>query len=295
MNYKVQLRYFLMVATAFILSTAHAQDLIVTYEGDSLNCKITKIKDNFVYFIFTYDNSHRKTLLPLDKITYYQYNYYYQPELSPDILRKHASFSRFKIALSGGWSYRLGKVSDMVPMDYQSYVKKLKMGYHYGGDITFYVSKQWGFGIKSTNFRAKNELLNVPYTSMDGTVVYGVMRDDISIYLIAPYVSSRVFDSYNRHSLMFNFGIGYVGYDNKAVLLSDIRIKGSTLGLLWDVGYDIGLTKNIALGFQFSFIAATLTSCDITSGGYTQHVTLSKGTYENLSRIDVSVGVRVNL
>ena len=39
MNYKVQLRYFLMVATAFILSTAHAQDLIVTYEGIPLIVK----------------------------------------------------------------------------------------------------------------------------------------------------------------------------------------------------------------------------------------------------------------
>ena len=33
-----------------------AQDLIVTIDNDSINCKITKIKPDFIYFTFKYKN-----------------------------------------------------------------------------------------------------------------------------------------------------------------------------------------------------------------------------------------------
>lgn len=68
------------------ITYCYAQDLIVTNLGDSLNCKISRVKDTRIYFTFEHHGEMRKTLYPLDKVTFYDYNYYKKKQKVQDTL-----------------------------------------------------------------------------------------------------------------------------------------------------------------------------------------------------------------
>ena len=89
-----------------------------------------------------------------------------------------------------------------------------------------------------------------------------------------------------------NLSLGYMGYSNDKVIIDKYKMTGSTMGLSFDVGYDIGLSENLSLGFQISFLTGTLFEYDWNDGRKTETIKLEKGEYESLNRIDFSVGLR---
>ncbi len=285
---------FVLISVTVFSISIHAQDLIVTSEGDSLNCKITKIRADNMYFTFKHKDEIRSTLLPLGQVRFHQYNYYQVSEVPADKVLGNEIYPHFRAAITGGWSYRVAKLAKNIPSDFEQYIKDLKSGYQYGLDLSYYFSEQLGFGFKYCNYRSKNEIDNVNVTLPDGSSQYGKMSDDISINFIGPFFSTRLLNADKKNSLLMNLGIGYMGYKDKAVLISDFLIKSNTLGLCWDIGYDIGLSENFAIGFQFSYMIGTLTQYKLSDGVNTQTVKLEKGNFESLSRIDFSVGLRFN-
>lgn len=88
------------------------------------------------------------------------------------------------------------------------------------------------------------------------------------------------------------FSLGYMGYSNNKVIIDKYKMTGSTMGLSYDIGYNIGLSENVSLGFLISFISGTLFEYDWDDGTTKETIKLEKGEYESLSRIDFSVGLR---
>ncbi len=279
-----------LIFIAFFLLTGlsaslQAQDLIVTKEGDSLNCTITKVETDFIYFRIAKDGGVLNTLLPMPDISYYRYRFYPTSEIPVDAKMAAAKdFPRFRLAINGGWSYRLAKAADSNSPEVDEYIKELKSGYSYGADVTLYWSGYSGIGARYDVFRSKNEL-------EDGSFL--LASDDISITFIGPYYSSRFLMADKKNSLMFNAGLGYVGYKDKAYFVSDYELTGVTAGLLLDIGYDIGLSKSIAMGFQLSLIGGILTQYKLDDGFNTQTIKLEEDEYEGLGRINLSVGLRL--
>ena len=276
--------FFLLIG---MTAPMHAQDLIVTAQGDSLNSKITKVEPDYVYFSINKDGGVLNTLLPMAEVRYYKYNYYATSALPADAgVDGPKDFPRLRLAINGGWSYRLAKVAGNLSSTQQDYIKGLKSGYSYGAEIAYYWSKKAGIGAKYDVFRSKNELEDV-----SGQAV--VLSDDISISFIGPYYGSRFLTANKKNSFVMNLGLGYVGYNDKAFFGSDYELTGGTAGLLLDVGYDIGLSKSFALGFQVSFIGGTLTQYKIDDGFNTTTIELDEDEYEGLARINLSVGLRL--
>ena len=265
----------------------YAQDLIVTAQGDSLNSKITKVEPDYVYFSINKDGGVLNTLLPMAEVRYYKYNYYATSALPADArIDGPKDFPRLRLAVNGGLSYRLAKIAGNLSSTQQEYIKGLKSGYSYGAEIAYYWSRKAGIGAKYDVFRSKNELEDVA-----GQTV--VLSDDVSISFIGPYYGSRFLTANKKNSFLMNVGLGYVGYNDKAFFGSDYELTGGTAGLLVDVGYDIGLSKSFALGFQVSFIGGTLTQYKIDDGFSTTTIELDEDEYEGLARINLSVGLRL--
>ena len=75
-NNKLKQILTILVIAASVFSM-QAQDLIVTQEGDSLNCRITQIDlSGLLRFLFKHKGEIRSTLLPLKQVRSYQYAYY---------------------------------------------------------------------------------------------------------------------------------------------------------------------------------------------------------------------------
>ncbi|MGC3976815.1 MAG: hypothetical protein QM751_00370 [Paludibacteraceae bacterium] len=271
-----------------------AQDLIITTEGDTLNCKITKIKSGYIYFTFKHKDEIRNTLLPDNQVKSYQLKYYQAAEVPEKTVKSKEIYPRFRGAINGGWSYRTAKVSDNTPSGLEQYMNNLKSGFHYGLDGAYYFSELLGVGIKYNNFNSKNKMDDIQLRFSDGTYVNGELSDNISINFIGSFFSMRFLNSTKQNCFLINWGMGYLGYYDKAVLIDNYSMSGSTFGVTLDIGYDIGLSKNLALGLQLSYTSGTLTQYKLTQGGFSQTVKLKSENYENLSHINLSIGLRFN-
>ncbi|OQC59765.1 MAG: hypothetical protein BWX51_01381 [Bacteroidetes bacterium ADurb.Bin012] len=269
-----------------------AQDLIVTIDNDSINCKITKIKPDFIYFTFKYKNEIRNTLLPKSQVKYHQSNYFATSEIPQDKIKIIRDFPRFKLAAEGGWSTRTAKIADDVPPDFKNYMKDLKTGFHFGMDAYYYFIENIGIGIKCNRYHSKNVLKNVYIQYANGSMEFGNMSDNIKIYFIGPFVSLRMLNKNKNNNFYMNWGIGYTQYNDEAVFVYEFSTKGNNIGLFADWGYEIGLSKNFSLGFQLSIIASTLTKYKLITDFHTETVKLDKENYENLSHLNLSIGLR---
>lgn len=314
MNTICKKRYAVIMFFIVFAVSLRAQDLIVTNEGDSINCKITNVKSDIIYFTFRSGDEVLNTLLSVGKIDNYVIDYYstaevqveaprgvsreVQREVSRETPREKNMgkeiYPHFRFAASGGWSYRTARLSPDIQSDFKNYYNKLKSGWHYDLGASYFFSEQLGVGLKYNEFRTSNEI-DIYVDFEDGTTEYGSMGDNYRIKFIGPTFSTRLLNSTKKNCLLLELGLGYMDYRDKGHVLSmPVTIKGGTVGTYWSIGYDFGLTENLALGFQISSLSGTLYQITRSSG--TQSVTekLAKDKYENLSRIELSVGLRFN-
>ena len=156
-NYST-IKYIFGLLIIILSNAIHAQDLIVTKENDSLNCKITKIKTDNIYFTFMHKDEIRSTLLPINQVKFHQYNFYKTSVVPADKVIDTQKYNHFRIAVNGGWSYRVAKIAGNNDPEIQKYQKDLKSGYNLGIDATYFISEPIGIGFKYNNFKSKNEI-----------------------------------------------------------------------------------------------------------------------------------------
>lgn len=273
----------LLIVSVIGIYSVNAQDLIVTSEGDSINCKITKEKENNLYFTFKHGEEVRNTLLPMNQVSSHQYNFY-PGTVTPELTRIRSNeFPRWRMALNGGFSKHTAEISKEVSSSEREYVEDLLSGSNFSADVNYYFSESIGAGMKYLKF---NSTTDVQTNAISSEPV------DLNILFIGPGVSTRLLNASKKNALLFNISIGYIDYkfDGNAAL-----IKGKTAGLLYDLGYDIGISENISIGLQVSYLSGQLTQFEMVQGAYTETVELEKGNYESLHRLDFSVGLRLNL
>jgi len=276
----------------FTVSLSSAQDLIITSDGDSINCKITKINAENIYFTFKHEDEIRNTLLPISQVEHHQVDYYGVAEVPVEKLENYKDYPRIRIALSGGLSFMTGKVSDDVPSDFRDYVQELKSGNNIGGEVTFFITETIGFGARYNLFSSSHQLDRIYIEDADGNVTYGKMSDDLKIKFIAPSFTVRLLNYNKKNAFLFSAAIGYIDYVNDKVIIESFKMTGNTVGFGLDIGYDIGLSENLALGLQVSLITGALSEYTFDYGSSQQTFKLPAGSYENVSRFDLSIGLR---
>jgi len=283
---------FIIILIGFSLNGV-SQDLIVTTDLDSLNCRITKVKKDYIYFTFKYENEIRNTLLPTDKIQQYKQNYFQTAEVPENQTIRKGTSSHFRLSVNGGYSRRIAETYSDIPEEFSDYVNKLKSGFHFGGEAHYFISEAIGLGIDYTSFMASNKMNNIYVVDRFGNKRYGELSDDISISFIAPSLSVRFLNGDKKNALLLNFAVGYMSYLDNAVVVDSYKLTSNTLGTSLTIGYDIGLTENIAIGFQLTMLTGTLHQFTTDNGYFTETIELEKDEYESLNRIDLSIGIRL--
>lgn len=278
-------RTWMILAIALLHQAAvSAQDLLVTAEGDSLNCKITKIKGDYVYFTFRYQDEIRNTLLPQTQVKHHQYNYYAAPDVQPDqIAGYRPEFMHWRLALNAGWSRRLAPLYDDGLTSWQKeYAKKLMNGFNISADASYFFTEMLGAGLKYDLYKSSN------------SSYYG--EDKISIQYVGPAFAMRFFNQAKTNCWFMSASIGYMGYKDVGNAGGQaVTIKGSTVGVSWDVGYDVAISKKWSAGIQLSLLSGVLTEVDYIVNGVSEKKKLEKDEYEGLGRLNIAIGLRCNL
>lgn len=273
------------------VNIAFSQDLIVTTDNDSINCKITKIDNTYIHFTFKQDNKALTTLIPLVKMKSHLYNYYSYTEAPTAKSPKLKDYPKFRISLGGGFSYRTAKVASTVPSELVDYMKKLKLGFNFYADGAGYFNRFIGLGGSCKWFRTSASMEGI--FNVNGNMLHtGTISDNINILFVGPMFSARFLNKTKRHALHLNASIGYMGYWDDAILVYPYRIQGNTVGFVSEIGYDVRITDDLLIGFQLSAVSGVLSSYTQSSGYSSQKVYLETRQYESLHRLDITVGLR---
>lgn len=267
-----------------------AQDLIVTTQGDSLNCKITKIKEEYLYFSFMHKGEMRSTLLPLSQVTTYQQNYFTVSEVAVERIPNYNEHGNWSLALHGGYSYRLGAIGD-VDQGLREYLMQLKSGFCLGTNLYYYPIEEVGFGLKGSLHRAKASGYAYVLTP-GGSYKYSDVSDNISIWFIGPSLGLRYFRPNNEDSWIVNCALGYVNYTDHLVADGSYTLTGHTVGLNSEIFYDMQFANKTGLQIGISTYLANLFKYRLDDGNTIETIELQEEEYESLTRIDLTIGLR---
>jgi len=198
---------------------------------------------------------------------------------------------KFRLNVHGGLGEMIGKSPDNLdPLQIQ-YNKELYSGYSFGTDLTYFFSESTGFGLKCDLFRTSNSLSGVYIEDSYGNRAYGDISDNIGVLYIGPTWNYRKIGLSNMNTLYMSVSAGFSGYYNQACVINRLILYGSTFGSSVDVGYDINLSKRLALGLKLSLSSGVLKELTIDDGSITEQYTLDENSYLSLSHIDFTVGL----
>lgn len=203
--------------------------------------------------------------------------------------------SGWHFAAQGGVVYRLGRIANNLTPIEKQHVKNMRWGFSYGADVSYFVHENFGVGIKFHNFHSEDSM---PISTVDpsGAILNGVEEDKMDIYFIGPIATFRL-PSRNRANAFFaRMGIGFEGYyDYGRVMDITGTIKGRTAGILYEAGYDFGISKHLSVGANITYLIGFLTGLDVNTNQQSGHIDLDKNNMENISHIGLNIGLRYNL
>lgn len=267
------------------------QDLIVTNKGDSINCKINKERGDFIHFTFSHDQEIRETLLQKSQIKTYSKGYFPKSEIPTNYKLHLQDDEKIRVAVNGGYSYRFAEISESVPSEYHDYMKKLKSGNHFSLDASYFINETIGLGIKYSRFHTREDfgLVNTDI-DQDGIMDMGQMKDDMNISFLGPMFTTSIPSANKKNAFFSSLAMGYLEYKDDGEMIVPMLLEGSTIGFVGDLGYQVGIAKNLAIAFTLSYTLGHITKIKSTISGYTTTIELDKDNYENLGRIDFSIG-----
>ena len=201
---------------------------------------------------------------------------------------------RFRIAVQGGYGYRLGKLRESGQDVIDQHNKKLKWGFVCGADATWFTSNDFGFGLKFHNMRSSAEDA-VTVTYADGSSKSGMYRDVVDLRFLGAIASTRSVTPSGKWIFIVDFGLGYLSMIDNGRMIDPVSIKGGTLGYCVDAGVDFRLMNKLYLGLSVNTICGTLSSYSLTNDGRTETVKLEKDEHETLYHLTASVGLRLYL
>lgn len=285
-----------LICLLTIVCTLQAQDLIVTNDGDSINCKITKTTKDYVHFTFKYNDQTLNTLLSINQITTQQKDYFSESELPANYKHKDV-FPHFRIAVDGGWQYRTAKLASGIDAQWSEHYKKMKSGFHYDIQAAYFFTEMLGLELHFSQQLFEHSLGEGTLTDDFGNVLgSGKFNEKIAFNYYGANYLVRLFDSQKKNCWLFSMGLGYMGYNDRFLLNDNeyTKITAGTLGINLAIGYDIGLSKDFALGFKLSLMGGTFRNYKLTQNGTTTNETMPDNTMEGLGTIHLSMGLRLN-
>jgi hypothetical protein len=159
------------------------------------------------------------------------------------------------------------------------------------------INQKYGAGLryKFFNTSATTEGYFDPGDGLN--LYYSIFRENIfvnyagvSIFYREPIGKREIWSLYS------NFSLGMAFYRNEfEVFYGNYLVTGNALGLDGSLGLEYRITPGISAGAELSMFAGTIRKFKITDGEINETVELETDNYENLSRVEVSLGIRFYL
>lgn len=296
-------RIFLLIVFFYSLSlTAFSQDRIITITNDTIDCRITKISRNTIYFDLITSGIKTEGSLPLSKVLDYTISAGSVVPEEPKSLSA-GSFERIRLGINGGVGYLLAsseKAEEALAgqgLDAgkaKSYYRNLKTGWTANADLTFMITPAVGAGFKYKFFYTSGNVEGY-FDPQDGlNLVYANYGERIFVNYYSPVLYYQEYIGRSESlKLTSAYSLGLTTYRNEAeTLISYYLLEGKCFGTDATLGLEYFFTNKLSAGADLSIFLATMRKITMNDGQNTQTLELDKENYENLSRLEFSIGIR---
>lgn len=299
-------RIFLLIVFFYSLAlSAHSQDKIITITKDTIDCKITKISRNTIFFDLITSGIRTEGSLPLSKVLNYTISAGGVAPEKPESLSV-GSFERIRLGISGGAGYLLAsseKAEEALTgqgLDAgkaKSYYRNMKTGWNANADLTFMITPDLGAGFKYKFFYTAGSVEGF-FGPADGVhLIYTTYGERIFVNYYGPLVYYQQFigqDEKIRLTSAYSFGMAT--YRNEAEYLNGhYLLTGKSFGTDATLGLEYFITDHFSIGADLSVFYSSIRRITMTDGKNHQTLDLDKENYENLSRMELSIGIRFYL
>ena len=310
--------FFVFLFICFVCKDSYAQDLIVTKVGDSLACRIIKQTEEYVHFSYTKYNYNSVRQLMMSRVQSIIPGFYHKRD-SLRAAGKHvlvdslpiqsdtlifaeqpgakvtatdtsitlivgdvvpAVISKWQFGINAGYAYRLFKPRIKATPYQLKYIDEIKSGYSFGFDVYYFHWKHVGVGFKYDIYKSRG-------------VRDFRTKDDITIQFLGLSVAHRAFLLNDRTSLISAFWLGYQPYRNKAMFVGqNYTLNANTMGWGVSVGVDQKISPKLAIGLTGSCFISSAYKVSKQFKGVTETINLPTGIFEDLSRVELTLGLK---
>lgn len=292
------MKFLLTIALVlFIIHFGFTQDQIVTTSGDTTQCEITRVTDDFIHYSIEQQNETVRSRIPKSEVASYYWSREDPDKNNPsddpqvetgdpqvqttDTGGPKRSFgvvkTNMRLAFDVGLGYRISEAADGLP---SSFVRDLRTMFHFGAGFHYFLPNNQGIGAK----------FNIVQNNVEGTFpVIGSTMHDITIQYVGLSFLNRRLLSGKGTNFYYGFSVGLLTYDNNLIENGSIFIiEGKTFGVGLEIGYDLAVQGSMLIGANLSATIGTLEDYNIN--GISSNAIRAPS--EPLNRIDLTIGIR---
>ncbi len=190
-----------------------------------------------------------------------------------------------------GPSLLVEKAPDTLFPELQDYFNNLRSGRHYGFETEYFFNKHIGIGAKYISFKTK-QVVDSLVVKFFSTVLYINLSNEMTIHTLTPMVYGRLPLLDDKLSITGGIGPAWLLYRNIGKAVGDTAMfKGSSPGLSTSLRVTYEVIPNLNIGVQTNYIHAFLKEYTQDNGASEEVVILDEKDYQNISRLDFSVGI----
>ncbi len=217
-----------------------------------------------------------------------------------------AILSRFRLEVNGGTGTLTGSTKEAKKTLVSLGVTRSQADKYYGHLVSnsafgisagYFISPRYALGI-DYQFYHNHAGFTGDFDVQDGySMYYGKYSESIyTNYAGISVLYKRCFGLSEKWFYTMNWSLGMVFYrDESNIINIPALVTGNTFATSASIGAEYFVGKRVSLGARVSVFAGSLRKVTINDGNSTQKVTLEKGSYEDLSRINALLSCNIYL
>ena len=186
----------------------------------------------------------------------------------------------WSFGVNGGYAYRLFRAGMVTSRDEQEYIKDLKSGIAFGGDVAYFPWKHVGFGVRYEMYKGT--------AKMDSS-----QSEKVTIQHLSGSVIHRSFLKNGKTAILTSLLLGYQPYENKSTVgAQQFTFSGKTMNWGISVGIEQPIGPKFALNLTGTAMMGAIYRLQRKTAFSTETLHLSKDDSVDLSRFSVTLGFR---
>lgn len=168
-----------------------------------------------------------------------------------------SSYKDFRVAVGGGYAYRLGKIEETSDPEIDDMNKKLRNGFVIDVDAQYFFKESWGVGLNANLCTASTSGSGFTLPGLNQTI--NSYEETQRCLYVGPAFAAR--SESDKFLLVTSIGIGPL------VFLDDITIEGvegngnkTTVGINAGVSGEYKMNNRMGLGLKLSYTMGTINS-----------------------------------